>query len=163
MKLNITAFFLALFVFVASPAEARKHRVVQPQIQEFDFFAQFQAPSPALRGPTANSPSRRRTVSDVTYLPHPAGCPRRLFCGCGAAIAVFGKNIRELWSTSQWFKFPRTEPASGMVAVRRGHVFVLRQHVKGDVWIVEDYNSGKGQSRIHERRIAGYSIRNPHA
>ncbi len=156
---SITGFALAFFVFIASPAEARKP---QPKAQEWNFFAQFT--SAAVPGPTSNSPSRRRNVAgDVTYLAHPAGCPRRLFCGCGAAIAVFGKNVRELWLSSAWFKFPKTEPASGMVAVRRGHVFVLRSHVKGDIWIVEDYNSGKGQSRIHERRIAGYSIRNPHA
>src|SRR3569623_3811587 len=26
-------------------------------------------------------------------IPHPAGCPRRAFCGCGAAVEVCGKPV----------------------------------------------------------------------
>lgn len=33
----------------------------------------------------------------ATILPHPPGCPRRAFCGCGAAVEVFGRPIRSLW------------------------------------------------------------------
>lgn len=93
---------------------------------------------------------------------HPAGCPRVLFCGCGAAIEVFGKPLRELWHVNGWFKFPRSMPASGMAAVSRRHVFVLRQHVKDDIWLVYDANSGRGLTQVHNRSIRGYTIVNPH-
>lgn len=96
-------------------------------------------------------------------LPHPAGCPARLFCGCGASIRVFGHSVRELWLASRWYKFPRAAPASGMAAVRRHHVMVLEQHVSGSVWIVYDANSGSHLTRIHARSIAGYTIVDPRA
>lgn len=98
-----------------------------------------------------------------TMLPHPAGCPARAFCACGAAVDVFGKPIRSLWPSSAWFKFPRAAPGRNMVAVRRGHVFVLKQHVQGKIWMVADYNSGRHKSRYHARSIAGYVVVNPFA
>ncbi len=98
----------------------------------------------------------------ATYLPHPNGCPRALFCACGAAVDLFGKPIRSLWPSTAWFKFPRTHPARNTVAVRRGHVFVLKHHVKGKVWMVNDYNSGGRKSRYHARSIAGFAIVNPY-
>src|SRR3569623_3640440 len=48
-------------------------------------------------------------------LPHPAGCPRRAFCGCGAAVEVFGKPVRSLWLAATWLRFPRATPAPVMV------------------------------------------------
>jgi hypothetical protein len=93
---------------------------------------------------------------------HPQGCPRRAFCGCGASVEVFGKPIRDLFLARNWFRFPRTEPAPGTVAVRRGHVFVLRQHIEGRTWLVYDANSGGRRTRIHARSIAGHTIVNPH-
>lgn len=92
---------------------------------------------------------------------HPAGCPWRQFCGCGASIRVFGRSIRSLWLAAAWFKFPRTSPAPGMAAVRKHHVMVLEAHVSGDVWTVYDANSGGHQTRVHQRSIAGYVIVNP--
>ena len=90
----------------------------------------------------------------------PAGCPRQ-FCGCGASIHLFGRIIPSLNLAANWLRFPRTSPAPKMVAVRRHHVFVLEQHVGGDVWIVHDSNSGGHATRLHERSIAGYVIVNP--
>lgn len=106
---------------------------------------------------------RARNVYSGTVVSHPAGCPSRAFCGCGASVEVFGKPVRELFLARNWFKFPRTSPASGMVAVRRGHVFVLRQHIEGSTWLVYDANSGGRQTRVHHRSIAGLTIVNPHA
>jgi hypothetical protein len=100
---------------------------------------------------------------EASIQPHPAGCPARAFCGCGAAVRVFGRPIRELWLAAAWFKFPRTAPAAGMVAVRRGHVFVLEAHLGGDTWQVYDANSGHRMTRVHARSIAGYAIVNPRA
>ncbi len=100
--------------------------------------------------------------SDPKIIDHPAGCPRSAFCGCGAAVHVFGRPVRELWLAANWFKFPRAQPGAGMVAVRRHHVFVLEQPIGGDVWLAYDANSGRHLTRLHARSIAGYAIVNPH-
>jgi hypothetical protein len=99
--------------------------------------------------------------SQAQVLPHPAGCPRRAFCGCGAAMEVFGQPVRGLWLASNWYKFPRSAPAPGMAAVRRHHVMILKEHYSGDVWWVYDANSGGGLTRHHLRSIRGYTIVNP--
>lgn len=93
---------------------------------------------------------------------HPSGCPGSAFCGCGASVRIFGHPVRELFLAHNWFKFPRTSPAPGMVAVRNHHVWVLESQVSGDTWIGYDANSGGHQTRIHARRLAGYVIVNPH-
>ncbi len=100
--------------------------------------------------------------ASAQILEHPSGCPRRAFCGCGAAVEVFGRPLRELWLARAWFKFPRSAPSSGKVAVRRGHVFVLRSHMSGNTWLVFDANSGGRKTRLHARSIAGYTIVSPH-
>lgn len=101
-------------------------------------------------------------AAQATVVQHPAGCPRRAFCGCGASVEVFGKPIRELYLARNWFRFPRAAPAPGMVAVRRGHVFVLRHHISGNTWMAYDANSGRRLTRVHPRSIAGLTIVNPH-
>lgn len=98
-----------------------------------------------------------------TFLPHPAGCPAKRFCGCGASVEIFGKPIRSLWPSTAWFKFPRSAPGYNKVAVRRGHVFVLKRHLQGNVWLAADFNSGRNRSRLHARSIAGYRIVDPRA
>jgi hypothetical protein len=90
----------------------------------------------------------------------PAGCPRS-YCGCGASLYLFGKIIPSLNLAANWLRFPRAAPAPGMVAARRGHVFVLKRHIRGKVWLVHDSNSGRGKTRIHPRSIAGFVIVDP--
>lgn len=90
----------------------------------------------------------------------PSGCPHR-YCGCALSIKVFGQSVRDLWLAANWFRFPRTAASPNMVAVRRGHVFQLISHVSGSTWRVWDPNSGRGQTRIHNRSIAGLTIVNP--
>lgn len=90
----------------------------------------------------------------------PAGCPAK-FCGCGASIELFGRIIPTLNLAANWFKFPRSEPGHNKVAVRRGHVFVLKEHVQGSIWLVHDSNSGGRRTRLHQRSIAGYTIVDP--
>jgi hypothetical protein len=92
----------------------------------------------------------------------PAGCPHS-FCGCGASIRVFGRIVPGLNLASGWLRFPRTAPAPGMVAARRGHVFVLEQHVGGDTWMAYDANSGGHATRIHARSLRGYTVVDPRA
>lgn len=108
---------------------------------------------------SGNARAGQRSKGAV-YLSHPAGCPQTAFCGCGAAWDL-GIRDRALWLSTAWFKFPRSQPAPNRVAVRRGHVFVLKQHVSGKTWMVADYNSGGHRSRYHARSIAGYTIVNP--
>ena len=92
----------------------------------------------------------------------PAGCPRS-FCGCGASIRVFGHIVPGLNLASNWLRFPRTAPAPGMVAARRGHVFVLEQHLGGAMWMAYDANSGGHATRLHARSVRGYAVVNPRA
>ena len=90
----------------------------------------------------------------------PSGCPNA-FCGCEASLYKFGRIIPELNLASNWRRFPRAAPASGMAAVTGGHVMILEQHVAGDVWLVHDGNSGGHLTREHPRSIAGYTIVDP--
>jgi hypothetical protein len=90
----------------------------------------------------------------------PANCPRA-YCGCGASLHLFGRIIPALNLAANWLRFPRAEPAPKMVAVRRHHVFVLEQHIGGNVWLAWDANSGGHAIRLHARSIAGYQIVNP--
>lgn len=93
---------------------------------------------------------------------HPSGCPRRAFCGCGAALEVYGKHVRELWLAANWLRFPRAEPGPGMAAARRGHVMVIRQYLGNGKAVVYDANSGGRLTRVHTRSLAGYTVVNPH-
>lgn len=92
----------------------------------------------------------------------PRGCPRR-YCGCGASLHIFGRVIPRLNLAANWLRFPKAAPAPGMVAARRGHVFVLKRHIHGRVWLVWDANSGRGKTRVHPRSIAGFTIVDPGA
>lgn len=91
----------------------------------------------------------------------PSGCPHA-YCGCGASIHLFGRIIPALNLAANWLRFPRALPAPRMAAARRGHVFVLEHHIRGNVWLVFDANSGGRRTRLHERSIAGFTIVNPH-
>jgi hypothetical protein len=108
-------------------------------------------------------PETARSFLDrgAQILPHPPGCPRRAFCGCGAAVEVFGRPIRSLWLASNWLRFPRAAPAPGMVAARRGHVFVIRQVLGGGLVLAYDANSGHGFTKLHVRSLAGFTVVNP--
>jgi hypothetical protein len=99
--------------------------------------------------------SNERVVSG-----RPSGCPHA-FCGCEASLFRFGRIIPELNLASNWRRFPRAAPASGMAAVRSGHIMILQQHVAGDIWYVHDGNSGGHVTREHPRSIAGYTIVDP--
>jgi hypothetical protein len=92
----------------------------------------------------------------------PAGCPHA-FCGCGASLHIFGRIIPALNLARNWLRFPRAEPAPGMVAVRRHHVFVLVRRISGKTWLAHDSNSGRGKTRVHPRSIAGFVIVDPRA
>ncbi|WP_244613598.1 hypothetical protein [Nitrobacter winogradskyi] len=86
----------------------------------------------------------------------------------GDAVVRFGLNVLIIdpWNELEHHR-RRDEslaaPAPGMVAARRGHVFVLKRHLHGNTWLVHDSNSGHGKTRIHPRSIAGFTIVDPRA
>lgn len=114
----------------------------------------------AIRNETASHAVPSPSVVPQVVGSRPSGCPTA-YCGCGAALEVFGKIIPALNLAANWLRFPRTAPAPGMVAARRGHVFVLKSEIKPGIWLVHDSNSGRHLTRIHARSIAGYVIVNP--
>lgn len=93
---------------------------------------------------------------------HPAGCPRSAFCGCGAALHLFGHHVRELWLASNWLRFPRAAWAPGVAGVRRHHVFIVEQVLSSGRVLAYDANSGGGRTRVHEISTAGYVAVQPH-
>jgi hypothetical protein len=90
----------------------------------------------------------------------PAGCPHD-YCGCGLRIhlGLSDKRLNLAWNWAR--AFPRTSAQAGAAAVRHHHVMLLEHHVSGWRWVVRDYNSGNGLSRIHERDVRGYIFVNP--
>ena len=86
---------------------------------------------------------------------HPAGCPRVAFCGCGSALEIFGRPIRELWLAANWLRFPRTSPHPGAAVVfGRHHVAVIRQVYGDGTVLLYDPNSGRLLTRVHRMSIA---------
>lgn len=118
---------------------------------------------------TAHATPKKKVYREagVTFISHPAGCPGRAFCGCGACselgISIAECKKRGLFRAAEWFRFPRSSPGAGMAAVRRHHVFILKHHIEGDVWMTADYNSGGRRSRLHAQSIRGFVIVNPGA
>lgn len=102
-------------------------------------------------------------VASEGYLPHPNGCPRSAFCGCGAAVRIFGTPRRDLWPVSAWYRFPRSFPAAGMVGIPHAHhVYVLEYQVSGSQWMTSDFNSGGHMSRRQVQDVSRVTIVNPH-
>ena len=93
----------------------------------------------------------------------PAGCPHR-YCGCGLRkyLGIKDKRLNLAWNWARLF--PRVAgPAAGVAAVRRGHVMYIERSAGEGRWMVRDYNSGGGLSRLHVRSVRGYVFVNPHA
>ncbi len=181
---SLGAFAFVLFLVslvVAAPVEARglhprcnidwpcvgvvDHRVNPGNGREARRIARGQRLEQAMPfGSPIYPPETRRSFLQrgATILPHPPGCPRRAFCGCGAAVEVFGRPVRSLWLAANWLRYPRTSPAPGMVAARRGHVFVIKQVLGGGRVLAYDANSGGRRTRLHVRSLAGFVVVNPH-
>ncbi len=106
--------------------------------------------------------SRKRIQEGSTVVERPSVCPTRAYCGCASSVKVFGHPVRELYLAANWLRFPRTEPAPGMIAARHGHVFVIQEVLGNNTVLAWDPNSGGHQTRVHVRSLAGFSVRNPH-
>lgn len=106
------------------------------------------------------APHRIASRRGAQIVGHPAGCPRSYFCGCGVARHL-GIKDRSLWLAASWLRFPRAAAAPGMVAARRGHVFAILKVIRPGLVLAYDPNSGNHRTRIHERRLAGFTVVNP--
>ena len=93
----------------------------------------------------------------------PQDCPHS-YCGCGLR-KYLGLSDKRLNLASNWAKlFPRAPgPAAGVAAVRSGHVMYIESSAGDGQWLVRDYNSGGGLSRLHVRDVRGYIFVNPHS
>jgi hypothetical protein len=93
----------------------------------------------------------------------PAGCPHS-YCGCGLR-KYLGLDDKRLNLASNWARlFPReSAPRAGLAAVRSGHVMYIEGSAGNGQWLVRDYNSGGGLSRVHVRDVRGYVFVNPHS
>ena len=153
--------------------QARARQAYRTQRQPSEAYRVQRQPVEASRTQSqpAVTPSASNQEVKATHLAvgggeviqHPAGCPARLFCGCGASIEAFGRSIRDLWLVSNWYRFPRAAPAPGM-AVLWGthHVAMIRQYFGDGTALLYDANSGKGLTRLHRIRIAGLAVVDPH-
>ena len=99
--------------------------------------------------------------SDERVVSHPSGCPHTAFCGCGASVRLFGHPVKSLFAAAAWFRFPRTSPTPGAVAVRPHHVFVIVSVNDDGTVVAYDANSGNHLTRIHTVSLSGYSVRMP--
>jgi hypothetical protein len=152
MKYLVAAMILLGMIY---PAEARHHRHHRHahhrnHSDKSDFLSGIRSIKITMK---------RDHTSEL--MPHPAGCPARAFCGCGAAVKIFGAPIRSLWLAANWYKFPRTNLAPGTVAVRSHHVFVVEQVLGNGMVLAYDANSGGHATREHVRSVSGYTIVQP--
>lgn len=92
----------------------------------------------------------------------PDGCPHA-YCGCGLR-KYLGLADKRLNLASNWARLlPRAAgPAPGVAAVRSGHVMYIEAAAGNGQWLIRDYNSGGGLSRLHVRDVRGYVFVNPH-
>lgn len=93
---------------------------------------------------------------------HPSGCPWSQFCGCGAAVKVYGHPVAELALAWNWARdFPRTSPHAGAAAVWSHHVAIIESYSGGDIALAYDANSGGHLTREHQISLAGATIVQP--
>ena len=92
----------------------------------------------------------------------PSDCPHQ-YCGCGLR-KYLGLEDKRLNLASNWARlFPREAgPRAGLAAVRSGHVMYIEGAAGNGQWLVRDYNSGGGLSRVHVRDVRGYVFVDPH-
>lgn len=179
---SILAVASLLLLIIASPAEARhrhhyRHlpRVATQAVPEcaYDNSGRVQCLMSAKRTESVpiekHSPAPRKIsirTERLTYqsegvVSHPKGCPWRQFCACGVSMKIWG--YAKHMAAAAFFKYPRANPAPGMVAVRSHHVMYIERVLdgNGNAAVVYDPNSGGHQTRVHVRSLAGYRIVNP--
>lgn len=93
----------------------------------------------------------------------PSDCPHS-YCGCGLR-KYLGLSDTRFNLASNWARlFPRESgPRAGLAAVRNHHVMYIEAAAGNGQWLIRDYNSGGGLSRMHVRDVRGYVFVNPRA
>lgn len=107
--------------------------------------------------PMRHRNERRVSRSAGQIVAHPAGCPRRLFCGCGSWAYIKGEVITRGGpaQSAWWRRFPTAAAGPRMAEVRPGHVrIIIEAHGDGTATFY-DPNSGGHLTRIHRDRIRG--------
>lgn len=173
-KLLITAASILCACFIVTQAEASRHPYRHAVSQQYRYDAWSHHFGRYMKRRHWHYAHRRhmrhyryaahvaRSHDRGQIVPHPAGCPARLFCGCGAALEIFGRNVRDLWLVSNWYRYPRAEPAPGRAVIfGTHHVAVIRQYYGDGTALLYDANSGGGLTRVHRVRIAGLAVVDP--
>ena len=172
MKRLIVTVFGIFILVLNGPAESRPlhHRSHAVKAQT-DSGCNFTNEGRVICGPAAKASGTRVvavrrgvefTVNEGTIIgSRPNDCPRA-YCGCGLR-KYLGLSDKRLNLASNWRKlFPRAAgPAAGVAAVRAGHVMYIESSAGDGQWLVRDYNSGGGLSRLHVRDVRGYTFVNP--
>jgi hypothetical protein len=175
MKLLIVTVFGMLVIFLSVPADARPfHHRHQAAKVKSDAGCNFTNEGRVVCGGAAAAANTRvvattrtgveMTVDEGTVIgSRPADCPHA-YCGCGLR-KYLGLSDKRLNLASNWARlFPRASgPAAGVAAVRSGHVMLIESSAGNGQWLVRDYNSGGGLSRLHVRDVRGYIFVNPRA
>ena len=93
----------------------------------------------------------------------PSGCPHS-YCGCGLR-KYLGLSDTRFNLASNWARLLPREPgpSAGLAAVRNHHVMYIEAAAGNGQWLIRDYNSGGGLSRVHVRDVRGYVFVNPRA
>jgi len=185
--LSIMAILIASFLlpFISSPADAYNSRHFRQRQAGHEFDRQL-----TYRGPTECifTNDGRRVCHGIVARPElnarpefdaagnrafamadtgtvigarPSGCPHS-YCGCGLR-KYLGLADERLNLASNWARLlPRTPgPGPGVAAVRNHHVMYIESSAGNGQWMVRDYNSGGGLSRMHVRDVRGYVFVNP--
>ena len=162
--------FIAAFVMCAvlhTPAEARKYHhpdqnIAGCQVTDVRMVCGGTSPSASSQRIVAQTSRATLYVDEGTVIgSRPEGCPHA-YCGCGLR-KYLGLDDNRLNLASNWARFfPRVSgPSAGVAAVRGGHVMYLESSAGDGQWLVRDYNSGGGLSRLHVRDVRGYIFVNP--
>ena len=172
MKRLVVTLFGIFIVVLSGPAQSRPlhHRSHAARVH-VDSGCNFTNTGRVICGPAAAAgpqfvATRRSrvvmTVNEGTIIgSRPSDCPHA-YCGCGLR-KYLGLSDKRLNLASNWRKlFPRAAgPAAGVAAVRSGHVMYIEASAGDGQWLVRDYNSGGGLSRLHVRDVRGYTFVNP--
>lgn len=142
-------------------------KIYKPRAEQPRRVRTVRRPNVSVAKPATPRVPTKSAALETQIVVHPEGCPRSLFCGCGAVQRlkqVWGivvEKPRELWLAANWGRYPKAKPAPGMIAYRRGHVFVIEADLGGGKVYAYDANSGQRKTRLHVRSLAGFTVVNP--
>ena len=176
-RLHLLGAPIVLLLFVSHPALARHHYSYRHQHRYLagqpassctltnDGHQVCGSAAPTVRAQAIDANGNRvaRAADEGAVIGgRPDGCPHA-YCGCGLR-KYLGLTDTRLNLASNWARlFPHeAAPRPGLAAVRSGHVMYIESTAGNGQWVIRDYNSGGGLSRVHVRDLRGYVFVNPH-